>query len=105
MAMEKSTDCCEEMRAALSFSCVKHPDRFDCPDVLLDYSARFDEYGLVVHDGGRSSVTIRFCPFCGAALPQSKRDLWFEALQARGIDPTGDAIPDAFRDDQWWRTR
>jgi hypothetical protein len=103
MIMENSRHCCDDMRAAVSFSCAEHPDRSACPDVLLDYSPRFDEYGLVVHDGGRSSVGIRFCPFCGAALPESKRDRWFEALQARGIDPAGEAIPEHFRNDQWWR--
>jgi hypothetical protein len=51
------------------------------------YSLVFDEYGIVVHDGGKSYVRIDFCPWCGTRLPESKRDQWFEALEAMGIDP------------------
>jgi hypothetical protein len=61
------------MRTALTRSCPQHPDRHDCPDALIGYSPKFDEYGLLIHDGGTSSLAIRFCPFCGAALPHSKR--------------------------------
>jgi hypothetical protein len=61
------------MRTALSHSCPQHPDPHDCPDALIEYSPTFDEYGLLIHDGGASSLTISFCPFCGAALPHSKR--------------------------------
>lgn len=61
--------CCEEMRRQVALTCDRHPDRFDCPDCLVHYSPRFREYGLIVHDGGSSSVRIWFCPWCGAGLP------------------------------------
>ena len=80
--------CCEDMRREVERVCVEHPDRLDCPDCLLHYSSRFREYGLIVHDGGSSSVGIRFCPWCGARLPESLRDRWFEELEALGIDPS-----------------
>jgi hypothetical protein len=71
---------------------------------LVHYTPKFDEYGLVVHDGGSSTRLISFCPWCGAALPGSKRARWFEALAALGIeDPFSASIPDAFRSDLWWR--
>lgn len=49
--------------------CEKHPDRFSCPDALVNRSSRSAEYGLIVHDGGSSVIGISFCPWCGARLP------------------------------------
>lgn len=47
--------------------CEQHIDWFDCPDALL---ARMDDkIGLIIHDGGRSVVEIKFCPWCGAVTP------------------------------------
>jgi hypothetical protein len=46
-----------------------HADRFDCPDALIE--RREDGYhGIIVHDGGASSVQIAYCPWCGKRLPQ-----------------------------------
>lgn len=95
--------CCDEMIRAVSASCDAHRDRFDCPDALVSYLAKFDEYGIIVHDGGSSSMSIQFCPWCGSRLPASKRDRWFEALAARGIDPESQAVPPDFQSDRWWR--
>ena len=60
--------CCDAMRRAIEFVCDQHSDRFDCPDCLIHFSSKFGEYGLIVHDGGSSSVAIRFCPWCGSEL-------------------------------------
>jgi len=57
--------------------CGVHTDPYECPDQVIIYSDVFDEYGLIVHDGGRSSYDISFCPFCGSQLPKSKRDQWW----------------------------
>ncbi len=65
--------CCARMAEAVSTTCRDHPDRLDCPDSLIHHSVRSNEYGLVIHDGGHSFVTIQFCPFCGTALPLSSR--------------------------------
>ena len=65
--------CCEAMGRAVEFACDQHSDRFDCPDCLIHYSPEFREYGLIIRDGGSSSVVIRFCPWCGSALPDSLR--------------------------------
>jgi hypothetical protein len=59
------------MRRRVGRVCGLHPDRFACPDSLVHYRPRSREYGLIVHDGGSSSVRIWFCPWCGGRLPAS----------------------------------
>ncbi|WP_408636625.1 DUF6980 family protein [Novosphingobium aquimarinum] len=61
--------CCEIMRANVANNCGQHADRFDCPDCLIHYSVEADSYGLIIHDGGASVITILFCPWCAAKLP------------------------------------
>lgn len=63
--------CCEDMRREVERTCDRHPDRFDCPDCLVHFSERTRGYGLIVHDGGSSTVRLSFCPWCGAKLPES----------------------------------
>jgi hypothetical protein len=67
--------CCEAMTKAINHQCDEHESVFDCPDTLIYYSQRFGEYGIIIHDGGTAYRTIEFCPWCGAKLPPSKRDL------------------------------
>jgi hypothetical protein len=54
--------------------CEEDSDPYDCPDYVITYSDVFDEYGLIIHDGGTSSHTIsyrvrpggdRLCGFIG----------------------------------------
>ncbi|MFB7585093.1 DUF6980 family protein [Streptomyces hydrogenans] len=33
----------------------------------MGFSAKFQEYGLIFHQGGTSSITIDCCPWCGRA--------------------------------------
>jgi hypothetical protein len=47
------------------------PHKFEFADQLLLYIPRFDEYGIIIHDGGNSHSVIQFCPWCGKKLPQS----------------------------------
>lgn len=89
------------MRSQIDYRCDKHPDPFDCPDNLVDYSPKFREYGLIVHDGGSSSVNIAFCPWCGTKLPDSARDAWFDRLDELGLEPEDEAVPPAMRDGTW----
>lgn len=97
--------CCDRMRANVENVCADHPDRFDCADALLSYIPKFDEYGIIVHDGGSAVVGIVFCPWCGARLPPSKRDRWFDELARQAIDPTGDDVPPEYETDEWYRGR
>ncbi len=91
------------MKEAVDSVCDEHADRFDCPDALLSYSAKYDEYGIIVHDGGSSVVGIDFCPWCGSKLPESKRVRWFEELERLGFrEPLEDEVPDIYRDARWY---
>jgi hypothetical protein len=61
------------MNETVEYICEAHKSPFDCPDNLIYYSSKFNEYGLIIHDGGSSFIVISFCPFCGTKLPDSKR--------------------------------
>lgn len=92
------------MTAQISHHCTEHSDPFACPDALITYEQCFDEYGIIIHDGGSSVITIDYCPWCGTALPASKRDRWFETLAALGFDdPAVQSLPIAFTTDAWYR--
>lgn len=93
--------CCDTMRRQLDWSCRVHVDPFDCGDALVWFMPKYDEFGLIIHDGGSSVSVIAFCPWCGVQLPESRRDRWHEELEARGIDPHEDEIPAEFADHRW----
>lgn len=41
---------------------------------------------------------------CGAKLPESKRDLWFDTLENLGFDdPIEQEIPEEFKTNKWYR--
>jgi hypothetical protein len=85
------------MTEKLKYKCEQHPDPFDCPDNILYYSPQFDEYGIIIHNGGSSYIGIDHCPWCGTKLPESKRDLWFGRLDSLGYDnPAEQDIPSEF---------
>ena len=67
--MDARRHYCERMEEGLKFNCSQHKDAFECPDSLLYYSDRENEYDLIVHDGGTSYIVIRYCPWCGSRLP------------------------------------
>ena len=66
--MTNKRECCETMALQLNQRCEQHSDPFDCADSLIHYSEQNDEYGIVIHDGGRSYSVINYCPWCGAEL-------------------------------------
>ena len=78
----------------------------DCPDSLVLYFPRFDEYSLPIRDGGSAAVPLRYCPWCGVRLPESKQARWFEELEARGLKYPEDAeaVPEDYWSDRWHRT-
>lgn len=100
-----NTHCCEKMTHQVNNKCDVHPRPEDCPDVLISFVEKFREYGIFVHDGGTSSVSIAFCPWCGNELPDSLRDRWFHELELLGFDsPFEQAIPHQYITDAWYRT-
>ena len=60
--------CCEMMRSNVESVCDVHASRYECPDALIDYWPDTGTYGIIVHDGGESMITISFCPWCGTEL-------------------------------------
>ncbi len=96
--------CCKQMKRNVEYRCDEHPSPFDCPDNLIIYIEKFDEFGLIIHDGGSSFLVIQFCPWCGAELPESKRDRWFEEIESMGLEPGDDAIPPSHLDRSWYAT-
>src|SRR5687768_7293439 len=95
--------CCEQMAETVNYRYSQNTDIFDCPDNIIYYSPRFDEYGIIIHDGGTSYITIKYCCWCGMKLPQSKRDEWFERLCELGFDnPTEQDIPKEFLTSEWY---
>lgn len=51
-----------------NYVCDQHPNPFECPENLVVFDKTNRAYGLRVHDGGSSSISIRFCPWCGTDL-------------------------------------
>ena len=98
--------CCDQMTEHANFTCADCVDPYECPDTLISYISRFDEYGIIIHDGGTSSISISYCPWCGTKLPDSKRDLWFATLEEMGFDdPCEQDIPKEFETDEWLKKR
>ncbi len=94
------------MTQRVNYKCKEHSNPFDCPDNLIYYNNKFDEYGLIIHDGGTSSLHIDYCPWCGTKLPESKRDLWFDTLEQLGFDePFEQEIPKEFKTDEWYKNK
>ncbi|MDQ0273681.1 DUF6980 family protein [Cytobacillus purgationiresistens] len=60
--------CCNDMTYHANFKCDIHKDLFECPDKLIFFHERDNDYGLIIHDGGSSSIEILFCPWCGKKL-------------------------------------
>jgi len=67
----KSVYCCEAMKEQMNWSCEIHTEPFDCADSIIYYSESLKAFGLLIHDGGSSSLKISFCPFCGTSLQKN----------------------------------
>ncbi len=94
--------CCEEMAAPLEFDCEQHGDPFDCPDTVIIYHEPFEEYGIPIRDGGASYLLLSHCPFCGAKLPESGRDAWFDAIEVAELeDVPFTELPEKFKTAAW----
>ena len=95
---------CVHLAYHVTQPCPQHEDPWDCPDVVVMYFPRFDDYGIPIRNGGSAVMPIQHCPWCGVQLPDSKRRRWYAELEALGIeDPWIAEIPEEYNTDQWWR--
>jgi len=60
--------CCESMNFWANYKCPEHSNIFECPDNLVTFDSKSKSYGLIIHDGGSSSIEMKFCPWCGANI-------------------------------------
>ncbi|MGG1220530.1 hypothetical protein ABE236_24085 [Priestia endophytica] len=60
--------CCDDMEYHANFKCDIHKTPFECPDHLILFDKKYNDYGLIVHDGGSSTIEMSFCPWCGKKL-------------------------------------
>jgi hypothetical protein len=75
----------------------EHPEN---EKIVVEYNEVFDEHTVEV-PGGASRQLIYFCPWCGERLPPSKRDQWFNELEAQGLDPLKDPVPEPYKTAAW----
>lgn len=77
--------------------------RIQVSNGVVRYDVRFDEYNIVVRAGREVEVLqkIDFCPWSGDRLPEGYRDQWFDELEAQGIDPLNDTIPEDYQTSVW----
>ena len=101
MIVDFDTYCCEMMKR----NAACETDAFR-KDKTIFYSKRFDEYMIPLSEDGVSGICIAYCPWCGKKLPESKRERWFEELEAMGIEFSlldTEQVPPDYLDDSWWR--
>jgi hypothetical protein len=89
-----ASNCCSDLHDAVAD-----------PDIPIEYSDRFREYGVRILDGGSARLRITHCPWDGRPLPSSLREAWFDAIAALGFEPDDPALPDKYRSGDWWRQR
>jgi len=93
--------CCDGMRAHVQ--ATTEPAALVAADRAVLYDMVFDEYSLA-GAGSLGCDVLAYCPWCGAATPSSKRDLWFAELARRGLDPDDPRLDARYRSDEWWRS-
>ncbi|WP_181308400.1 hypothetical protein [Rufibacter sp. XAAS-G3-1] len=57
--------CCRMMASQFNKKCEIHDSIYDCPDVILDRNEQGSQFRILIHDGGTSGISIKFCPWCG----------------------------------------
>ena len=76
--------------------------------VNIVYSPRFRHYAIGLWWSSATQM-IRYCPWCGARLPESLWDLWCDTVREMIGDDFNvfedGPIPEEFRTDAWWRER
>jgi hypothetical protein len=93
--------CCLSMSYAIA-----HPVEISHqgPNRVVDWIASWNEYLIPVSHDGYAATLMKFCPWCGQQLSESKQKLWYQSLYKLGfLDPGNDEIPTEFQSDRWWR--
>ncbi|THD03159.1 hypothetical protein B1810_11315 [Panacagrimonas perspica] len=86
--------------------CAAMSDAIADPQNPVVYIPKFREFGLRILDGGTSTSEIAYCPWCGARLPTSLRDAWFDELEKLGIDISSDVdVPARYRGADWYQQK
>jgi hypothetical protein len=78
--MPDVTHCCTGMQEHLAHECKDHHNPFDCPDHVMVHIG--EDYGIPIHDGGRSYIQVSFCPWCGTKLTRADADVVYDAVAA-----------------------
>lgn len=100
--------CCEMMKDNVYCVCEETFFCGDAEDKVINYSSAMDEYGIPIYDGknhtSSSHIIIRYCPWCGCKLPNSRREEWCDRLYELGYIPFSDDIPVEFKTSAWYKT-
>ena len=81
--------CCNEMTYHLNEG-----------EIGIDYTPKLNSYSLE-YKGDGSRQRIRYCPWCGAELPDFS-DRWSEEIEALGFYLGDPGIPKKYQTDEWW---
>lgn len=102
---DPSLFACVHLAYFVTRTCREHPDPFDCPETIVVYQPEFDEYAIPVRSEPATLVPITHCPWCGIALPPSRREEWIQRVAGLGVtDPSDENVPEPYRSDAWWRS-
>jgi hypothetical protein len=74
MSIKSVKYCCESMEYHAKFKCEIHKSPFECPDSIIYYSNSSEIFGIIIHDGGESFISIKYCPWCGTQIDFSDDD-------------------------------
>ncbi|MDP6390871.1 MAG: hypothetical protein QF654_13330 [Alphaproteobacteria bacterium] len=90
--------------------CWASIDFFTGPRCMYAYLPHLREYGIRIlsldQPVDHQPVVIQavtHCPWCGTVLPASLRKRWTDELDAMGLAPESDDIPERLMSDAWWR--
>jgi hypothetical protein len=93
--------CCEAMTEQVNLqSPLASSALLGTTDKRIYWSPVFNEYGLICQPSAEILV-ISHCPFCGFALPPSRRQAWVTALERTGWRTWGDPIPPRMLTYEW----
>lgn len=99
---ELSDFLCVHIAYYTTKTCIEHPNYYDCSDIIIHYNKHFDEYSIAPRGGRGDNIMISHCPWCGIELPASKRDLFFDTLDALGINYPEEDAPESLLKPKWW---